>query len=319
MPQRKYVVVSASTIGSVCYLAAVALLRRYFFGAFSVLIVGVLLGGCGSTRGVAEFQLYNESFNSQFEQGDAVLDLLGEAERKLGRSQIERRGGLTGPFRPKEAAYLVDNVDPPITASIRTSLNSLKAYNEALGGLANGEAAAALSNRINTLAGNLIGAVAASSSALGGAAAIPGAGKMIGDAGAALNVAAPIITAVATRAARESFRTQLVATYPSMRSLLETLREGTPVMFYVLYQGRVTRGSRAQGGLATAADRSALEKDRQTLAGWVLLLDKTLIAMDAAIDAAISQSTETNANGLLEASIEMKVLAEQIKKARAKP
>lgn len=318
MPRRKCVVVSVSTISSVCYLAAAALLRRYFFGSFSVLIAGVLLSGCGSTRGVAEFQLYNESFNSQFEQGDTVLDLLAEAERKLGRSQIERRGGLRGQFIPKEAAYFVDNVDPPITASIRTSLKSLKAYNEALGGLANGEAAAALSNRINTLAGNLIGAVAASSTALGGPVAVQGSGKLLGDAATALNLATPIITAVATRAARESFRTQLVATYPHMRKLLVTLREGTPVMYYVLFEGRRTPGYIKNGGLRTE-DKSALEKDRQTLAGWVLLLDKTLTAMDASIDAAMSQSAETNANGLLEMSIEMKVLAEQIKKARAKP
>jgi hypothetical protein len=54
------------------------------------------------------------------------------------------------------------------------------------------------------------------------------------------------------------------------------------------------------------------------LAGWVVLMDKTLIAMRIAYEAAISQNFEVESAGLLEASIELKGLAEQIKRDRAK-
>jgi hypothetical protein len=291
---------------------------RHISRAAFVVFFAAWLAGCGSTAAVLEFQAYSQAFNSQFDQGETVLNSVAEAERKLGRSKIERQGGLTGPFKPENSAYLIDSVDPPITASVRASLKAVKSYNDALTALANGEAAAALSNRISTLAGNLVGAAAAASSAFGGAAAVPGGQKLISETTAALNIAGPIITTIATRAARESFREQLLQTYPTMRSLLVTLKDGTPVMYYVLYQSRVTRGSTARGGLATDAARAALEKDRQALAGWVVLLDRTLIAMDAANEAASNISFADQSAGLLEASNEVKALAEQIKKARAK-
>ena len=50
-------------------------------------------------------------------------------------------------FDPDNAAYYLDTVDPPITASFRASLKSLKIYNEALVGLTNGEAASVLAAR----------------------------------------------------------------------------------------------------------------------------------------------------------------------------
>lgn len=281
--------------------------RWRLVGACLIVALASLLQGCGSSRGVAEFQLYSQSFNLQFEQGDTFLNSLAVAERKLGLIKAQRRGKAV--FVANDAAYFIESVDPPLTASIRGSLKTLKAYNEALGALANGEAAVALSNRINTLAGNVVAAAASTQIAFGAAKAVPGAEAMVSKVTQALNVAGPIITAVATRAARESFRQQLIDTYPSMQALLQALREGSTSMYYVIYVSRT---------LGTNTGGDTLEKDRQALAGWVVLMDKTLVAMNIAYEAAMTQSFESDSAGLLEASIELKGVAEQIKKARAK-
>ena len=266
-----------------------------------------LLQGCGSSKGVAEFQLYSQAFNLQYEQGDTFLDRLAVAERKLGLYRAKRRGA--GKFLPSDAAYYVESADPPLTASIRDSLKSLKAYNDALSALGNGETAAALSNRISTLAGNLVGAAAA----IHVATVNPVGGKatevMVSNMTEAVNIAGPIITAVATRAARESFRDQLIQTYPSMQALLQAMREGSTAMYYVIYVSRT---------LGTSTGSQELQKDREALAGWVVLMDKTLIAMRFAYNSAKSQNFNSESAGLLETSIELKGLAEQIKRARAK-
>ena len=111
------------------------------------------------------------------------------------------------------------------------------------GGLANGEAAEALTNRLGTLTNNVVGAIAASQAAVGGAGAIPGADKLVSGVASSLVSVSPIIKQVATFASREAFRQQLVVTYPHMRDLLLTLRAGTPAMFEILKRGRVVRGS----------------------------------------------------------------------------
>jgi hypothetical protein len=176
-----------------------------------LVVAGLCLSGCA--KGIADYQLYVQAFNAQYEQGDAILNSVAQAERKVVKRRL-----ATNRFDPNKAAYFVDAVDPPITGAIRASLKSLKAYNDALGGLANGEAAAALANRIGTLATNIVGTIGATQVALAGAPAIPGADKLIAGVARSLDLATPIIKQVATIAARESFRRQLIETYPAMRS-----------------------------------------------------------------------------------------------------
>src|SRR5262245_58742884 len=107
--------------------------KRYL-PRLALLLFGCLAAGC--TQAVPEYNTYVLAFNAQYEQGDAVLDIVGQAERTVG-------GRLLDPavFDPNSAAYYLDTVDPPITASFRASLKSLRTYNDALIGLTNGEAA----------------------------------------------------------------------------------------------------------------------------------------------------------------------------------
>jgi hypothetical protein len=280
----------------------------------SVLLCAALVSGCA--RGVAEYQLYTQAFNLQYAQGDTILDSVARAERIVVLRRLKRSATIQA-FNPSNAAYFVETVDPPITGSIRASLRALKSYNDALGALANGEAAAALTNRLGNLTSNIFSAIAATQVAISGAGVAPGADLLISEAGNALRLASPIVQQLATFASREVFRQQLIAMYPAMRDLLVALRKGTPAMFFVLERSRAEPGLPTPTGL-TPASLAELERDRVQLAGWVILMDKTLVTMEAAVAAAASDDLESGLSGVADASIELRVLAEKVKSLRAK-
>lgn len=292
------------------------MLCRRFVIALAGLAIGLGVAGCGN-RGAAEFQLYSQSFNLQYEQGDAVLNALANAERAVVLRGIKAEN-KPDRFEPNKAAYFVAGVDPPITASIRASLKSVKIYNEALSALANGEAAEALTNRVGTLTTNVVGGIAASQAAFSGPAGVAAAATMVAGVGSTLKVVLPIFQQAATYASRESFRQQLILAYPHMQDLLIKLRNGTPQMFAVLYRSHVQIG-RLGVGRDGVSDAAAVEKDRALLAGWVVLLDNTLIAMETAAAAAMSDAPAIDLANLSEASIELRVLAEKVKSARNRP
>lgn len=292
------------------------MLCRRLWVALAGLVIGLSVAGCGN-RGAAEFQLYSQSFNLQYEQGDAVLNALANAERAVVLRGVKAEN-KPDRFEPNKAAYFVAGVDPPITASIRASLKSVKIYNEALSALANGEAAEALTNRVGTLTTNVVGGIAASQAAFSGPAGVAAAATMVAGVGSTLKVVLPIFQQAATYASRESFRQQLILAYPHMQDLLIKLRNGTPQMFAVLYRSHVQIG-RLGVGRDGVSDAAAVEKDRALLAGWVVLLDNTLIAMETAAAAAMSDAPAIDLANLSEASIELRVLAEKVKSARNRP
>lgn len=290
--------------------------RQRISGAFSILLIGILLGGCA--KGIAEFQLYTQAFDGQYEQGQVVLDRVARAERIVVGRHLGR-ASTTSSFNPNDAAYYLDTGDPPITASIRASLKSLKDYNDALGALASGEAAEALTARAGTLSVALFGAAGALATATGGAALVTGAPQLIGGANAAVNQALPIVQRVATHASRDAFRKQLVEAYPAMRDLMLALRDGTPAMFEIMKRSYVRRGSLETPSGISASDMALLEKDRQMLAGWVVLMDKSLAAMEVAVTTALSSASPADLATLTAASVELQVLAAQVHDIRRTP
>jgi len=265
----------------------VAIIRTFGLLA-AYCLVGALLNSC-TASGYQEFQLYSTAYDEQYAYGDQVLTALGTIERK---AFLRSRSADDLSFHPEDAAYYISGVEPPITASIRGSLKALKDYNKALAALGNGESAEALTNRVSTLTSNVIGTIAASSGATGTGAGIAAASTHY------LGLALPFFRAAAGAASREAFRTQLIAAYPPMFSLLKTLRDGTPEMFEML-------------------DRNGkpIRENRELMSGWVLLLDQSIVALNAAKLAAESH-TPVNLAGLSDAAIEMRVLAEKTKAAR---
>lgn len=281
--------------------------RRMLSRLLLLKLAAVALVGC--SQGAAEFQLYAKAFDGQYEQAQRVFDAMARAERT-----VVKRNLASTEFVPANAAYYVDNVDPPVTSSIRNSLKSLKNYNDALAALQNGEAAAALTNRVGTIATNVVAAIASTQVALGGPAASIGAAKLIGDSDAILKTILPILQPLLTAASREAFRQELVRAYPSMKGLVLTLREHSPVIFALFKRANRNIDERRMSKEAVIA----LERDRELLAGWVLLLDQTLITMEAAVTAAMHDAPTNELAMLAEASIELRVLAEKVKSLRLK-
>ena len=63
---------------------------------------------------------------------------------------------------------------------------------------------------------------------------------------------------------------------------------------------------------------TALEQDRRLLAGWVLLLDGTARAMDAAVAAATADGPAIRFTELADQATELRVLAETVRATRTR-
>lgn len=277
-----------------------------------VIVSALILICAGCTQAVPQFVLYVQAFDAQYEQGNAVLDIVGNAERTVATRKVK-----IDVFDPDGAAYFLDGMDPPITASLRTSLKTLKAYNDALGGLASGEAAETLVTRLGAVTTNGAEGLSTLAAAAGPAAGLQ-AGAFVAGAHAALSTAMPFLKAAATAASREDFRRQLLLAHPAMQDLLKGLRTATPAMYEIMVRSQVQRGSLESALGISQEGEARLTKQRQLLAGWVILMDKTLIALDHAAMAASSRSGALPVAEITDISIQLKVTAEQIKAIRAK-
>ncbi len=277
------------------------------FKRLVLMVVLSLVAAC--TAGIPEFRYFDEAYDLQAVEANKVLDRLAAAERTLIRRQFGREAAIRD-FDPDEAGYYLDVGDPPMTGAIRDSMRSVGLYNDAISGLATGEAATALSARIG-------GAATSLSAAAQSVAALSGPGVVIAPiAGTAIQSLLPLFEQAAAAANRAEFRRQLIAAYPDVRALVVALRAGTPQMFDVMRRSYVQRGLLGGTGGIADEDLARLEADRQALAGWVILLDQTLRAMDAARAAAENGST-VDIETLVSASIGIRTLSETIRALQA--
>lgn len=281
--------------------------RRACFLPFVML----LLASCSS--GVSEFRLYDQAFDAQAVEGNKVLDRLAKAERVVVKRS---RTNNIRSFDPNDAAYIVAVGDPPLTAAIRASLEAVQAYNKSLVALTDGTASKAMSARIGIITANLSAAVSAFPGAKTAVAATGGGGAAIAAGLAAANRALPVFEQVAGTALQASFRKQLLAAYPDMRELIVSARDGTGDMYHVVYRSYVVPGSLDGSGGVPSSDLGKLQEDRRLFAGWVILLDQTIEAMDIAALAALEGSSTTDLAELAEESVRIRALAEAIKATR---
>lgn len=278
---------------------------RHFF----VVVTCVFLSAC--SFGAAQFAIYNQAFEAQFLEGEKVFDRLGRAERVLRAQQFSRSPGIR-PFNPNEANLYVRVGDPPLTGALRASLGALKDYNDALTALATGAAAtsarAELTNATTTLSSSL--------SNLTGATGLSGSAALIDDVSSGILQVIPLLEVVGRAQGRMAFREQLVAAHPDMKDLFLTLRAGTDDMFEVVQLSLTQVGGLGLTEGLDATNLEDLEEYRVLLAGWVLLLDQTLLAMDQAVAAVAVQNSAPDLSDLIAASVEIDILAEAIKTAR---
>ncbi|WP_372088407.1 hypothetical protein P7L66_05020 (plasmid) [Tistrella mobilis] len=274
-----------------------------------------LLAACGGTRGVAEFAAYSDAYAAQQRQGDAVLDAFAAAERRLILRQT-RTSGIIEPFDPDKAAYYVDGVDGPYTAGLRATLSALAGYNATLLGLANGETADALASRSAGILRDLGTAGSILAAGVGPVGALVEPATRVALTGP-VGVARTIFGGLVAAEARNRFRAELAAAHPVMKDILAGLRGTTPAMFLVFERSRVDPKTSADTASGLAPDQeTALEQDRRLLAGWVLLLDGTARAMDAAVAAAIVDGPAIRFTELADQATELRVLAETVRATR---
>lgn len=277
------------------------------FRRLGPILLCLLWASC--TAGVPEFLQFAAAYEVQAVEADKVLDRLAEAERVLVRRRFARDAGVRA-FVPAEAAYYLDVGDPPLTGAIRASMRSVGLYNDTLAGLATGEAASALTVRIGDASAAL--AVAAGSLAL-----LAGAGIAAPPAiGIAIERLRPLLGRLAGAASRAEFRRRLVAAYPDIRALVLAVRGGTAQMFVVIKRSYVQPGLLGGTDGIAKADLAALAADRRLLAGWVVLLDRTLVAMDRA-KAAVERGSPADVAALVSASIGIRALAGTIRALRS--
>ena len=272
------------------------------FKRLGLALVLLLVASCSA--GIPEFRYFDEAYDTQAAEADKVLDRLGAAERTLKRRQFNDDPGIRD-FDPDEAGYYVDIGDPPLTGAIRNSVRSVGLYNDALSGLATGEAAAALTARIGEASTSLASA-AQSFGALSGPGIV-----FVPAAQTAIRGLLPLFQAAAAAANRAEFRRELIAAYPDLRAFVVAIRAGTPEIFDVMRRSYVQRGLLGGTDGIVDEDLARLEADRQLLAGWVILLDRTLAAMDAA-KAAVESGSPADVETLVSASIGIRTLAETI-------
>jgi hypothetical protein len=281
-----------------------------------LLCCALILPGCSS--GIAEFGQYAEAFEAQHAQGSDVVDRFARAERTVMMRIIVRRGEVPG-FRPEEAAYFVEAADPPVAASIRATVTVLRDYNLALAALASGETDRATVARFAGMAANIAAAAAALDALpLAAKAASDTDGNALAAVTGEIAAALPVVNQLATLAGRAAFRREFLAAEDDMQSLLLTLRAATPAMFAVMERAYVVPGNIDTDSGIPLDDLPRLEADRIALAGWVVLIDRTRLAMSKAAAAARAGPFSSPA-GLLEASVELRVLAEQIRAAGLTP
>ena len=272
--------------------------------AVGTIVFILLLSACAT--GVAEFQLYGAAFDTQYVEGAKVFDRLAAAERTVAKRMLKPKAGIAD-FDPNQAANYLQVGDPPLTGAMRASLGAAPHYNQALSGLATGEATVALTNRLSTAATSLGG----SASAIAGAAGFDLAVTPL--LTSAIGKVLPIFEMLSKISNRIEFRQQLVLAYPDIRSLLVTLRNGTKDMFELMQRSYVIRSSLAGTDGVSNENLKKLEADRALLAGWVILLDRTIVAMDSAILAIAEGESSADLAGLVDATVEIRALAETIR------
>ncbi|WP_105435810.1 hypothetical protein [Neorhizobium tomejilense] len=274
------------------------------------LILCLVAGGCAN-RGYVEFQAYSASFDLQYQQADKVLERLAIAERKNYRTAFPND---LMKFDPRRAAYYIDTIEPPLTASIRQSLLTIQSYNVALLSLANGESADAYVAKIATTISDATAAIAAAQIAFSGQVQTKAAEALVASVGRQLAFALPGLRTAARLRGQQAFRILLRETQPSMEKALVLLADNTPALYETLALAKGKTSGRP-GDPYTSDDLRGLEAEQAELAGWVLTLEATRRSLNAAANAAATRN-DVDITVLAANASDMKVLAEQLKAAR---
>ena len=254
---------------------------------------GLLLAGCASGpfdligapgRGTADIPHYRAAMRAQHLAGIKVLDRLAWAESRL----LAKAGGnAPDGFDPNRAAAVLGVGDPPRTAVLRQALETVTAFNALLIGDGGSDGAVPI--------------WPASASVAEGAA--------MERISAALHHIAPVL--------RRTSQDGVAGATPKIRELLLALRAATPAIYEILHVAEVVPGNLEDPDGIPAEGRTRLAADRKSLAGWVLLIDQTLVTVELA---AITRRSGDPADraALIAAAIRLNTLADAVAARRGR-
>lgn len=304
-------------------------------------VLAVLLLAACSSPPTAQLQGFSDAYRSANEAGQPLLDNLALAEKSEGqinaanqagrptkagsippempnaacpRSQLQWQevGSDTGFIRGyciSDAGYFASLGDPPATQAFRGGLAVLGQYVDVLIFLAEGRNIDELHAELQSLSGN-IGQLLA---VLPGAA---GAGPAIGGAVTALK---PLIDAAAQQQNDQEIKRLVLEGAPSVREVIEKLREATPAMFDTL------TASSARAAVSPAAldnpaiaktDIARIEAYRVTVSNFVVLLNGLEAALDKLVRAVAAPET-SSLQALTEETANLRIYADAVRKAIA--
>ena len=204
-----------------------------------------------------EFILYQSAFNEAYEATNGLLDVYNGIEKKATNTDAG--------FLPDEAALIAPNADAPITSLYRRGFHAIAQYNVILARYAAGESISALDPDLNAFQNSIsrLGAALNVEPAAAASNSILGLAKTLAKISLADSDAA-------------AFRESILNNSGPIKKFLESVRLQTTAM----YTDAVNAADRR-----TAADALQSINDlaifRQSLASWVLLIDETLITLDA--------------------------------------
>ncbi len=272
--------------------------RRFITGTVGLGML-LIVSGCDTYRGVSEFNSYRDTYTAAKGVGEGMLDRLAVSERTLYQTAYPF-DPLSSPFEPSSAPYLVTSVDPPATAALRRTLAAVTSYNDALYALASGQEGAAIAGKITRL--STIGAGAADDLAALGAPELQKVGGVAAARAVNTVLAAfePLAAQIIDFETRADFRKMLVAEEPTIRAALKACRDQTPAIFEGIRGAVVTResGPTSRGTLSPAA-KSQIDSTRLAIANWVVLLDLSDDALQAAVAAVKADPADGSLDSLL--------------------
>ena len=284
--------------------------------------LAMLIGGCASNRGAAEFAAFRDAIHMAQAASDSILDRLAVAERDIWRwctnfyeiddfRKCERFQKGRTPIRAAHASFVSKASDPPGTAAFRRAHTALMTYTEALHGLASGATASETAGRVEQIIGLATTAATVIAPAIGAVGTVSKAISSVNE-----NVAdfKPAVTAVLGQVTNAELRDQLLAHGPTMRQLIDELIAGVDRLGDTIRIAAILQQPSGTGGRATR-DRH-IEEMRVLISNYVVMLQTSRVTLDAAIAETGDRST-TSVGATLFAAQNLLLAAEETRRALA--
>ena len=249
----------------------------------------VLLAGCVAVP-IVETKAFSDSVKTLDSAGAQLFTDVAVAERKTGKlsalsrarannSVVQSKGGfILTRLNPEDAPYFATIGDPPAVRVFRHAFKVIVAYADTLSALTDGREASAVQGQISELAKS-VDALSTSLAIL--PAPVPGLGALIPIVSDELK---PVIGQILAEQSRQEAKALIVRTAPSVRRLIEALKNAAPAMLEALTSDSVVAlEAAAKAGQKDERPASLAAAYVTQVANYVVLLDQMRDVFDALV------------------------------------